>query len=92
MPMSVALERSGNRHSQRFAAERTGRSFESYADVHAWSVEDLEGFWSLAWEWLAPIASRQPDATLENADAMPGARFFPGLIGKDSVSMKPCIH
>ena len=63
---------------RRLAAERSGRDLGDYDALWRWSVEDREGFWSLLWEFCGAVASRPPDAVLENGDAMPGARWFPG--------------
>ena len=49
--------------------------FESYADLHGWSVDDLEGFWGAIAadvEWQTP-----PERVLADA-SMPGGRWCPG--------------
>ncbi|MDT7713647.1 MAG: acetoacetyl-CoA synthetase, partial [Pseudonocardiales bacterium] len=64
----------------RFAAEvsaRTGRSFASYADLWAWSVEHLEQFWAAVWDFFDIAADGTPRHVLADA-GMPGARWFPG--------------
>ena len=64
----------------RFAAEvsaRTGRSFGSYADLWAWSVEHLEQFWAAVWDFFDIAADGTPHPVLADA-TMPGARWFPG--------------
>ncbi|HET8790685.1 MAG TPA: AMP-binding protein, partial [Modicisalibacter sp.] len=48
-----------------------------YADLHAWSIDRLEDFWSMVWEEGNVIAERRGDSVLERPDAMPGARWFP---------------
>ncbi|MEV6175225.1 acetoacetate--CoA ligase [Streptomyces sp. NPDC051954] len=48
-----------------------------YAALHAWSVGDLEGFWSAAAEFLGVMYRDPPTAVLESVQ-MPGARWFPG--------------
>ena len=51
----------------------------SYADLWAWSVEDLEGFWVAVVEDRDVIWHDPPDRVLADGDrAMPGARWFPG--------------
>ena len=60
----------------RFAAEvsaRTGRSFGSYADLWAWSVEHLEQFWAAVWDFFDIAADGTPHPVLADA-TMPGAR------------------
>ncbi len=43
-----------------------------------WSVERPEHFWPAVWKFCEIKSSRRWDAVLENADAMPGANWFPG--------------
>jgi len=58
------------------AARVSGRPIDDYDTLHAWSVEDREGFWSLVWDWCGIVGERGA-RVLENGDRMPGARFFP---------------
>jgi acetoacetyl-CoA synthetase len=48
-----------------------------YQSLHAWSVRDVEGFWSAAAEYLGVIFRDPPSAVLGSAE-MPGAQWFPG--------------
>ena len=48
-----------------------------YRQLHAWSVSDLEGFWSAVAEHTGVIFHDRPTATLGSRD-MPGAEWFPG--------------
>jgi acetoacetyl-CoA synthetase len=58
-------------------AEHRGLDFADYAALHAWSVQDLEGFWSSIWEFSGVHAHTPPTAVLGRRD-MPGADWFPG--------------
>jgi acetoacetyl-CoA synthetase len=58
----------------RFAA---AHGFSSYADLHAWSVGDLAGFWAAVTEFTGVRWLTAPTAVVESR-AMPGARWFPG--------------
>ncbi len=51
--------------------------FETYADVHRWSLDEMEAFWAHFWEFSGLCASRGYDTVLVEP-AMPGARWFPG--------------
>ncbi|MEJ2871238.1 acetoacetate--CoA ligase [Actinomycetospora sp. OC33-EN08] len=51
------------------------RHFESYADLHRWSVEDLEGFWTAVRDHFA--VGGLSDEVLASRE-MPGATWFPG--------------
>ncbi|MGY1738279.1 acetoacetate--CoA ligase [Geodermatophilus sp. SYSU D00684] len=54
-----------------------GLRFDGYDDLHRWSVEDLEGFWSAVWEFFGVRAS-QPYERVLGSREMPGAQWFPG--------------
>jgi acetoacetyl-CoA synthetase len=58
-------------HAQR------GVQLASYHDLHRWSVEDLNGFWSAVAEWSGVRWLTPPDTVLTD-HAMPGAEWFPG--------------
>ncbi len=58
------------------ARDRTGQALSSYADLHAWSVEDREGFWDLVWDFCG-VVGEKGGRVLVDGDRMPGAAFFP---------------
>jgi acetoacetyl-CoA synthetase len=65
----------------RFAAHvarRAGPPVDDYQDLWAWSVADLDGFWSAVWEFFDVRADGDPVPVLVH-DTMPGARWFPGV-------------
>ena len=53
------------------------RGFSGYAELQRWSVEDLDGFWAAATEFLGVRWHDRPTA-IRDGDAMPGVRWFPG--------------
>lgn len=53
-----------------------GLAFETYGDLHRWSVDQPEAFWLALWDY-AGVVGDMGDTVLENANAMPGAAFFP---------------
>ncbi|MDZ7603678.1 MAG: AMP-binding protein, partial [Hoeflea sp.] len=59
-----------------FAGERSGLSLADPLALQAWSVADREGFWSAVWDFCG-VRGVKGARILDNADAMPGARFFP---------------
>jgi acetoacetyl-CoA synthetase len=63
----------------RFVRERRGVVVDEldYASLYAWSVRDLDGFWSAAAEFLGVRFQTRPSATLASP-TMPGAAWFPG--------------
>ncbi len=52
-------------------------SLPDYPELHAWSVNNLEAFWSLVWDDCAIVASQRGENVLANAEKMPGAQWFP---------------
>jgi acetoacetyl-CoA synthetase len=61
----------------RAAAAREGRAFAGYDDLLAWSLDDIEGFWSVFADWYAVRWHATAPRALASAE-MPGARWFPG--------------
>jgi len=58
------------------ASGKAGRTFSRYAELHAWSVDDRESFWSLVWDFCGVVGNRG-GRVLVDGDRMPGAKFFP---------------
>ncbi len=48
-----------------------------YAALYRWSIEQPERFWRSVWSFAGIIAEHQGARTVEDADRMPGARWFP---------------
>jgi len=49
-----------------------------YRSLHRWSVEHPEQFWDAMWGFAEIVADTKGDSVLEDADQMPGARWFSG--------------
>ncbi len=60
----------------REAARVSGRGLSDYDDLHRWSIEDREAFWSLVWDYCGVIGEKGA-RVLVDGDRMPGASFFP---------------
>lgn len=58
------------------AGAAAARDFETYDDLHAWSVADRGAFWTAIWDRCDVIGDKGQVA-LENGDDMLAARFFP---------------
>ena len=58
------------------AAQACGHLLSSYADLHRWSVDEREAFWSLVWDFCG-IVGDKGGTVLVDGDKMPGASFFP---------------
>lgn len=61
-----------------FAGKRVGKSFTDYPTLYRWSVDEQEEFWGTCWEYFQVVASKHYTRVLEQADKMPGAKWFPG--------------
>ncbi|WP_369639095.1 acetoacetate--CoA ligase [Nocardia sp. JMUB6875] len=59
----------------RFVQQRYGVQADDYAALWQWSVEDIEGFWWMVWEYFE--LGEAPVEVLASTE-MPGARWFPG--------------
>ena len=64
------------RFMQRVAAD-TGTRTGDFESLYDWSIAQPEAFWSVLWDFCEVRASRRGETVLENATAMPGARWFP---------------
>ena len=58
-------------------ADRRGREFCSYDELWAWSVADLEEFWSAVFDFYG-LRAHTPYERVLGSRAMPGAQWFPG--------------
>lgn len=76
-----AQRRAGSRmqsYMDWLAAHR-GLAFDDYAALHAWSVEDLDGFWRSIADHFEVLLTTPAEGGVALADAqMPGATWFPG--------------
>ncbi|MGK5112237.1 acetoacetate--CoA ligase [Geodermatophilus sp. CPCC 205506] len=76
-PSPDRVERTRLTAFTRFAAERTGRSFDDYAALWRWSTTELGEFWSAVWDFF-DVRSSTPCTAVLAERSMPGARWFPG--------------
>ena len=59
----------------REATERSGRDLTAYDDLHAWSIDEPDAFWSLVWDHFDVVGTRGLVAAAPAT--LPEARFFP---------------
>ena len=76
-PDKARIERARLTHFMRWLERERNRRFDGYAALWRWSVQDLEGFWSAAWDYFGIRASVPPARALGRR-TMPGAEWFPG--------------
>ncbi len=58
------------------ASGRSGRRFADFGELHRWSVDDRESFWSLVWDFCGVVGEKGDTVLVETGD-MPAASFFP---------------
>ncbi len=58
------------------AADRGGRAFRGYADLHQWSINNPGEFWSAIWDFAAIVGERGNGPALRHGQRMPGAVWF----------------
>ena len=75
-PTQEAIDAAGLAAFAARAAERSGRYFGSYSELHRWSVADREAFWNLVWDFCG-VVGEKGGRILIDGDRMPGASFFP---------------
>ena len=55
-----------------------GACIGDFAELHRFSVQQPERFWSAVWDFCEVRAERRSERVLMHGDRMPGARWFPG--------------
>ncbi|HUC00650.1 MAG TPA: acetoacetate--CoA ligase [Solirubrobacterales bacterium] len=75
-PSAELIENARITEFMRWLETERGLLFDDYAELHEWSVDDLEGFWGAIWAFFDVAADGDPDPVL-GSRAMPGAEWFP---------------
>ncbi len=60
-----------------FVGRREDRSFDGYAGLWEYSVEDLRGFWQAVADYFA-VRWHEPPTEVLDREVMPGAQWFTG--------------
>ncbi len=76
-PTAAQIDRTRLAAYTRWLEGETGRTFGSYAELWAWSVDELEAFWASLWRYLGVRGSQPYNAVCPDR-TMPGTRWFPG--------------
>ena len=77
---SPSPDRIAGANLTRFIAEaerRFNRRFVDYDALHAFSIDQLEEFWRLMWDFGKIVTETRGDRVVDHAERMPGARCFP---------------
>lgn len=82
MPLwSPSPPAAGDSQMARFMAEVNsafGANWQTYADLHAFSIRETERFWSKAWDFLGIIGERGDGPAFKPGERFEDARFFEG--------------
>ena len=76
-PSPERVERATMTRYQRWLESSRGLTFDDYAAMWRWSVDDLEAFWGSIAEFFDVRFDAEPSAVL-GSQTMPGAEWFPG--------------
>jgi acetoacetyl-CoA synthetase len=76
-PTPEAIERTNLTAYMRWLAAERGLSFDGYADLWQWSVDDIEAFWASIWDYF-DVEAERPYKRVLGRHEMPGAEWFPG--------------
>jgi acetoacetyl-CoA synthetase len=58
--------------------KRYGKNFTTYNELHAWSVNSLNDFWAVMWEFGEIKASKPYESVLTRAERMMDTKWFQG--------------
>ncbi len=76
-PPAEVVDRSRIGEFLRWLTVERGRTFRSYAELWAWSVDDLEGFWDALAAWSGMRWHARPSRVLGDGDRSMPSRWFP---------------
>jgi acetoacetyl-CoA synthetase len=76
-PSPERVERATMSRYERWLESSRGLTFEDYAAMWRWSVDDLPAFWGSIAEFFEVRFDSEPSAVL-GSESMPGAEWFPG--------------
>jgi len=58
--------------------ERFGESFDDYAALYQWSIDNISNFWATMWDFGGILASKPYQEVVDDLSKMPGAKWFSG--------------
>ena len=60
------------------ANRRYGQALATYDELYQWSIDNRPDFWEAMWDFAGVVHSKGYDAVAQDADKMPGAKWFVG--------------
>jgi acetoacetyl-CoA synthetase len=76
-PSAELVENARLTEFMRWLESERGLRFDDYEALWRWSVDDLEAFWDVIWDFFGVQADGERGAVLGSRE-MPGAEWFPG--------------
>ena len=76
-PSRERVMNSGIHRYQEWLARTLGVETQTYAELHAWSVANVDDFWQSVWDHFDVIGSRG-DGPVRTGESIPETRWFPG--------------
>jgi acetoacetyl-CoA synthetase len=76
-PSGERVERATITRYQDWLSRERGLTFDDYAALWQWSVDDIDGFWSSIAQFF-DVRFEQPGSAVLGERSMPGASWFPG--------------
>lgn len=76
-PSPERVEHSNLRRFMKAVTDQWGVDIPDYSSLYRWSIQQPEAFWKTVWGFGNVIAETQGETTLDDAEEMPGARWFP---------------
>jgi acetoacetyl-CoA synthetase len=61
-----------------FVNEKYNQNFYDYASLYQWSINEMQFFWSIVWEFVEIKASKTYREVIDDVNKMPGAQWFSG--------------
>jgi acetoacetyl-CoA synthetase len=78
-PTQARIANTNMAHYQRYLTDKFGIKFNSYSDLHQWSVKNPKDFWSSIGHWGNVIQHSTASNALMHSEKMPGAQWFSGV-------------
>ena len=77
-PSTERIEKTNMTRFMKLVNERFGKNFTAYAELYAWSVENIADFWALMWEFGGIEAAQGYDRVVDNFEDTFNSEWFPG--------------
>jgi acetoacetyl-CoA synthetase len=77
-PSEESIRRSNMYRFMQLVNDRHNQAFAEFSSLHRWSVDHIDDFWALMWEFAGILHSSPYRKVVDDPRKMPGAQWFPG--------------